>query len=210
VTIDMCHRYRDAVRAALPNALIVIDKRHVLDMARRNLVTVIGEQYRRWLSPCPLTLLALKGLMLKHRGELTKKQRTQLDTELAKSAYLQQAYDAKERFFKLYAAASHEAAAAVLDAWLDALSQGMRCAYKELVTALGNWRSEILNYWLAPRPATNGPAEGLNAVIKRINAAGGGGMKFRLLRARVVFGEPQRRAREALRKAARRTRRTRR
>jgi transposase len=207
VCIDMCHRYRDAVRAVLPQALVVIDKRHVLDMARRNLVTVIGEQYRRWLSPCPLTLLALKGLMIEHRGELTTKERTELDAELAKAPYLQQAYDAKERFFKLYAAASHEAAAAVLDAWLGSLSQGMGYVYADLVTALGNWRSEILNYWRTSRPVTNGPAEGLNSVIKRINDSGGGGMKFELLRARVVFGEPQRRAREALRKAVARTRR---
>ncbi len=207
VTMDMCHRYRDAVRTVLPHALIVIDKRHVLDMARRNLVTVIGEQCRRMTPACTMTRLALTGLMIKHRGQLTKKQRGLLDTEIEKSQYLRDAYDAKETFFKLYAAPSDADADGILNAWLDALSPGMRLAYKDLVTALGNWRTEILNYWRTPRPFTNGPAEGLNAVIKRINASGGGGMTFELLRARVVFGEPQRRAREALRKAARRTRR---
>jgi transposase len=210
VTMDMCRRYRDAVRAVLPHALIVIDKRHVLDMARRNLVTVIGEQYRRMTPACAMDLMTLKGLMIKHHGQLKPGEPERLSAELAKSPYLRDAYVTKEAFYRLYAAPSLQAAEQHLDAWLCSLSRGMRCAYEELVTALGNWRDEILNYWRTPQRVTNGPAEGLNAVIKRINARGGGGMPFELLRARVVFGEPQRRAREASRKAARRTRRTRR
>jgi hypothetical protein len=39
----------------------------------------------------------------------------------------------------------------------------------------------------------------LNAVIKRINAGGGGSMPFALLCARVIHGRPQRHARTARR-----------
>jgi transposase len=207
VTMDMCRRYRDAVREALPDALIVIDKWHVLNMARRNLVTVIREQYRRLTPSCSMTLLALTGLMIERRWDLKPAQRQQLSAELAKSAYLKAAYDAKETFYDLYAVPTLSAAEQYLDAWLGSLPQGMRCAYKELVTALGNWRGEILNYWRTPEPVTNAPAEALNGRIKRINAAGGGYMPFELLRERVLFGEPRRRRREALRRELARTRR---
>jgi transposase len=207
VTMDMCRRYRDVVREELPAAVIVVDKFHVLKMARECMVTVVGEQYRHLPRPCALSLAELKGLMIKRRHGLKKDQRVALDTALAGSAYLAEAYRKKEALCRLYDFGSHQAAAQHLSAWLASLSPGMRCAYKKLATALGNWRLEILAYWQAPERASNGPAEALNGVIKRINAAGGRRLPLPLLRARAVHGERRRRRREALRRALARTRR---
>ncbi len=47
VTMDMCRRYRDAMHAVLPHAAVVIDKWHVQAMARRALLSVLDQIYKR-------------------------------------------------------------------------------------------------------------------------------------------------------------------
>ncbi len=120
---------------------------------------------------------------------------------------LARAYALKEAFYAFHEQKLAPDAEIHLDAWLASLDPEMRLVFKELVTALANWRAEIVAYWASPERPTNALAESLNAKIKRINSAGGGYMPFALLRSRVVHGEPRRRAREERREAARKARR---
>jgi transposase len=197
-TIDMCHRYRDAIHAALPGATIVVDKFHVLQMARRALLTVLAEEYKCMPKAGRASRLELRGWLIKRGVELKQgPAAARLHDALAGVPRLAAAYAAKEDFWALYDCRSLDDAASHLDAWQAALDPTTRFYFRELTTALGNWRPEILAYWTTGKRLTNGSAEGLNAAIKRINAAGGGDLPFRLLRAWVLFGEAARRRRAA-------------
>ncbi len=113
---------------------------------------------------------------------------------------------AKETFWSLYDRGSAETAAAHLDAWEAGLAAPLYPYFRKVTAAIATWREEILAYWTTEKPVTNGPAQGLNAQIKRIQAAGGGSLPFSLLRARVLYGEAARRARAERRNVVRRKR----
>jgi len=206
VVIDMTSRYFDAIREALPHAFIVADPFHVLKQVLDCLRQVASTQHRYLPEPRP-KLMKLKSLLISRPAKLSKDDRKQLKKAFAGSSYLWQTYKWKERIIGLYSASSHGDAAMHLEWWIASLPRPMACAFKEALTAYKNWAPEILAYWLAPQRATNGPAEGMNSVIKRISREGGGDLSFKLLRARVLHGEPLRRAREARRQAVTRTRR---
>lgn len=80
VTMDMWQPYRDAVRQTLPNAVIVVDKFHVVRMAnlavetiRKNIRKELDAKQRRQLKND-------RFLMLKRRKDLTPMEQIILDS----------------------------------------------------------------------------------------------------------------------------------
>lgn len=206
-TMDMCPHYRRGMHNVLPGATIVIDKWHVTDTARRGMLSVLERVYKRLRKPKGLTRFTLRGWLIKQLNKLSRRTRKVLNKILAQNALLAEAHRIKEKLYRLHDLPDLATARGYLGACVAAISPGLKKAFSDLITATKNWGDDILAYWSFPEQVTNARAEGLNAVIKRINASGGGYMPFELLRARVLFGEPQRRARETARELARRQRR---
>ncbi|AOU97714.1 hypothetical protein BI364_07370 [Acidihalobacter yilgarnensis] len=62
----------------------------------------------------------------------------------------------------------------------------MRDAFKPILTAIGNWHTEIFNYF--DHPITNAYTESLNNLIRVMNRLGRG-YSFEALRAKILFTE---------------------
>jgi transposase len=99
VTMDMWRPYRQAVAAALPNAVVVVDKFHIvrmanqaLDKVRKDLRESLSDKKRR-------TLKKDRFILLHRKRDLDDQDLFILDTWTKNFPELGQAYELKEEFF---------------------------------------------------------------------------------------------------------------
>lgn len=200
VTIDMWRAYRDAVKEVLPDAIIIVDKFHVVKMANEALDT-LRQALKLELKPNQRRQLKSdRKLLLKREKKLTDYQKWLRDTWLGSFPELLQAYLMKEALFDFYEAKSKEEAEEYYQSWLTALNdlpKPIRAAYRKLVTSFKNWHTEIFTYF--DYKATNAYSESLNNRIKG-TIRDGRGYSFRVLRAKILY----RRLPKKLRKQSRR------
>ena len=184
VSIDMWLSYKRAIQAALPKAVVVVDRFHISAMANQGLDRVrkrhgqrIGTQGRR-------RLVRSRWLLLKRDKGLSDEQRFRRDAWLASSPSLSAAYWVKETFLNVWEVKGKEAAGRAFDAWLANVPKNMVPHYQPLLTAFGNWRAEILNWW--DHPITAGYTEAMNKTIKNI-ARSGPRQSFDVIRAKLLL-----------------------
>lgn len=183
VATDMWRPYKDAVQEVLPGVPVVVDKFHVVAMVSRGLEAVrrgmradMTEKMRRYL-------MRSRFLMLKRPKDLNAKDRMALDMMLDNVPDLKTAYGLKEEFADIYDLPKAQALEA-FRAWPAKVPTHLRPAFKEILSAMKNWETEILAFF--DHPITNGYTEAVNGVAKVINRAGRG-YTFDVLRARVLF-----------------------
>ena len=186
VAMDMWQPYRDACRAVIPDAQIVIDKFHVVRMANDAM-----ERVRKGLR-ARLSLKERRGLMhdrfvlLKREQELTDKDSLMLSGWIKNYDELGLAYRLKEDFFKIYDAQSPDEAQALYIEWKQQITPEIAPAFADLVRAWDNWAFWILGYF--EHPITNAYTESLNNLIRVMNRLGRG-YSFEALRAKILFAE---------------------
>ena len=186
VAMDMWVPYRDAVRAVIPQAQIVIDKFHVLKMANEAL-----EKVRKGLRES-LTLKERRGLMhdrfvlLKRAHDLGDKERLLLSGWTKNYDVIGIAYQLKEAFFGIYDAESSDEAASKYIEWKRGVTPEVAPAFSDLIRAWENWEPYILAYF--DHPITNAYTESLNNLIRVMNRLGRG-YSFEALRAKILFSE---------------------
>ena len=184
VTMDMWEPYKDAVYAALPNAVVVVDKFHVVRMANAAL-EVVRKEIRANLTPKQVRgLMHDRFILLKREDNLEPFQRLTLESWTKNFPVLGEAYRAKEDFFSIYDAMTIQEAKAAYDVWRRRLSPAISKAFKPLVTAMNNWETEILNYF--EHPVTNAYTECLNGLIRVIECSGRG-YSFDALRSKILY-----------------------
>ncbi|MBU6260607.1 MAG: ISL3 family transposase [Burkholderiales bacterium] len=185
VAIDMWRPYRDVARQMLPGVPVVIDKFHVVRTAsycmervriRLQKLRKAGER-REWLRS--------KATLNMRMAKLGVKARFNLDMWLANEPELAAAHGLKEAFYDIYDLPKAEAVAAY-DAFAARVPANLKADFKVLLTAMKNWRTEILAYF--DNPISNAYTEALNGVAKTINRQGRG-YSFEVLRARLLFGK---------------------
>ena len=186
VAMDMWRPYRDAVELLIPDALIVIDKFHVVRMAndaiekvRKSLRQKLTDKQRRGL-------MHDRFVLLKRNHELNDEQAFLLDGWCKNYPELGLAYQQKEAFFQIYEAQTKEEAAGLFVEWQRNLTPEITDAYADLVKAWNNWESYICNYF--DHKITNAYTESLNNLIRVTNRLGRG-YSFEALRAKILFSE---------------------
>ncbi|MZQ81168.1 ISL3 family transposase [Paenibacillus sp. 5J-6] len=182
VTMDMWKPYKDAVRAALPKAMIIIHKFSVLCLANQALET-IRKQYRESLSPKERRGLKHDRLILLKRH----KELTELDKELlSHHPSLDIAYNRKESFFDLYDSDSRQKAYVNYHTWKAKLPIELHAAFEPLTTVIENWEEEIFAYFDHRVASAN--TESLNklsGIMDRLGRI----CSFEALRAKILFSE---------------------
>jgi transposase len=166
VAMDMWRPYRDTVKAVIGNVPVVIDKFHVIRMANQ----------------------AVDKVRIRVQKEKDARTRVAWKRKVA------EAYRLKEAFFAIYEMPKAEATQAY-DSFLASVPDSMKADFKDLTTAMKNWRTEILAYF--DYPITNGYTEALNGVAKVINRAGRG-YSFEVMRARILYRTPRPKAEPVL------------
>ncbi|MBF0374809.1 MAG: transposase [Alphaproteobacteria bacterium] len=188
VVIDFHRPYRRAVRAALPQARIVVDKRHVLDIARRRLMSLRHSLARH---------LPRRFVSMSARGARRERISAMLSTpwERMKPAWrsrfeglerdypaLARAYRTKDAFGRFYDCPTRAAAEQHFDAWAAKLAPEQRQRFASVIRTMAEWREEVFAYFeIAARP-TAGFTESINRRLKEIAREGRGNLRNRALR----------------------------
>jgi transposase len=184
VAMDMWLPYRRIAANLLPQAAVVVDKWHVTKYADAGMET-IRKRHKTALSPnMRRRLVKDRFLLLKRGRNLSPEQRLIMQTWTHHFPDLAAAYEAKEAFYAVYDCPNRRAAEAAFDAWEAGLTQPMRAAFKDLLTATRNWREPIFNYF--DHRVTNAYTEAINGLIKIVNR-NGRGYSFPVLRARMLL-----------------------
>jgi transposase len=186
VTIDMWRPYLDVAQAMMPQAIVIIDKFHVVKMANGALETVRKATREGLTDRQRRTLKKDRYILLRPRSELDAKDTLLLETWTKNFTLLGQAYELKESFFEIYDAGSKTEAAKRFDAWRASVPDELETAFGPLIAAWSNWEEHILNYF--DSPITNAYTEALNGVIKLVNRKGRG-YSFDVIRAKILYGE---------------------
>lgn len=190
VTMDMWKPYRKAVRYAMPQAVIIVDKWHVQRLAN-DAMEMARRVYQGGLGISKETRKALKkgrSIFLKRPYTLSPKQLLDLDGWLKNTPELAGAYEIKEAFMEIWKARTAEDAKLRLDAWRESVPQHLLRLFKPVFTATRNWEPEIMNYFRHGGRRTNAATEARNRVIKMTNRLGAG-YSFDMIRARSLFGK---------------------
>ena len=186
VTMDMWSGYRSAVYEALPNAMVIVDKFHVLKMATEQM-----DSARKYLyKSAPHGLKKNKALFLKRASKLTPKAVEYRDQWFAEYPKLKKAYELKESLFEMYSCRTRAEAEQYFIDWQKSIPYGDSDfnGWRLLASTIRRCQKEIFNYFDAPASytRTNAFVEGLNSTI-RVIATQGRGYDFEVLRGKVLL-----------------------
>lgn len=187
VTMDMWRPYRLAVQATLPNAVVVVDKFHIVRMANQALDKVRKDLRESLTDKKRRTLKKDRFILLHRKRDLDDQDLFILDTWTKNFPELGQAYELKEEFFNIWdEEADKQAAWARYTEWKKAIPAEIAGQFKDITTAVDNWQEPIFNYF--DTGMTNAYTEALNGVIKVANR-NGRGYSFDAIRAKVLYSE---------------------
>lgn len=185
-TMDFKREYAAAVATIIPDAVIVIDKFHViqevnrcLDNVRKDLQNLYKKQgidIRRFKRS--------KRLFMTNWEDLGDNGASTLSGWFNEFPELYEAYMCKETLRDIYLTAdSYDQASEMFDLWLNAIPNFER--FSPMKKTMMQRKSQIINYWLFQW--TNAYTESVNNLIKGIEKAGRG-YKFETLRERCLLG----------------------
>lgn len=184
VVIDMSSVLFEAVKEAIPWAMIIIDIFHVLTKAEKG-VDRVRQRYRQKIKP-------VKGQRIMCRRELLKVHRprpnevpTELKPWFEAMPELGLAYEVKEALFEIQPSSSRRTALERLRRWREQFPPQLRDDFSELLSALANWEEWILNYFT--HRFTNAFTEERNKLVKDILREARG-CYFKTLRWRFLYG----------------------
>jgi transposase len=183
---DRWDAYHLAAKAKLPNAIVGVDRFHLmknlndaLTTARRTLQKPADEQ----------TKAVLKGSrwrLVKNRETLSNEELITLQVVLDASPPLNTCYPLKEEFRRLFNDTQDaQTASSLLDTWLEKVRRTGLKSLLAFANTVENGRSSILNYF--DSHLTNGFAEGINLKIKLLIRQAFGYRNFSSLRLHILL-----------------------
>ena len=145
--MDMCRRYKTAITKVFPNALIVVDKFHVVRMANDVVDALRSGTAAGLREDMGKQLNRDKNFFRRRAKKISPMKRMIRSDWLKNHPELEAVYWLKEQFFNINDLPSRAAAAMALDSWRAAVVHlGVDQHLKPLLTSTKNWRKEILAY----------------------------------------------------------------
>jgi transposase len=191
--IDMWAPSVSSIREALPNAVIVIDRFHVVKLLHECLETVRKEVRSQLTDRQRRVLMRDRFFLLKRKKELSERELLLVESWLNTFPRLSLAYSLKEEFHDVYEAESQEEALERYFRWLDRVTPDIVDAFLPFTNAIETWGESIFaffqNRWTAAY------TESLNAQL-RADTRQGRGYSWEILRARLLSGVGQHRHRK--------------
>lgn len=152
VSVDMWGGFQKVIKEVFPNALIVIDRFHVMQLVNKSLNKI-------------RLLVELKGLknrclLLKNAENLTEEEKEDLQELFIHSPCLSIAYELKEEFREIYETSTTvKMGQRRLKKWLVIA----RCLFGQTTQTIFKYIEEICNYFI--NGTTSGVMEGLNKAL---------------------------------------------
>lgn len=185
VSIDMWGPYRESARALLPNAMIVVDKWHVLSKLNAALDRVRNRVRRA--SGSRRNPHKGRRLLQTSRHKLSPARRMLVDGILINNPDIDAAWIAKEAFYDIWNNKTRSDAEAMFDQWAATIPPNIEAEFGPIAKMVNNWREEIFAYF--DYPVTNAYTEAVNGLIKIANRAGRG-YSFESIRAKALLMKP--------------------
>jgi transposase len=186
VTMDFAHPYAKAVKECLPDAVVVIDKFHVVqDINKKIDSTRIAIHKQAKKDGKNIKRLRNEHTLFKTNLEDLSTEACQMLTDwFEEYPELGEVYWVKEKFREIYAKAEtkHEASK-MFNKWLDEIPTQYG-EMKSLKRYFKSRKDDIINYF--DYRQTNALTESMNNTIKEIEKIGHG-YRFEVLRARSLF-----------------------
>jgi len=173
VSVDMWGGFQKVIKEVFPNALIVIDRFHVMKLVNKSLNKI-------------RLLLELKGLknrclLMKNSSDLTEKEQQELQELLNYSGCLSIGYELKEELREIYESSSTvKMGRRKLEKWLVSA----RYIFPQTARTLLRHIQEICHYFV--NKTTSGVMEGINNKIKLIIRQSYGFNTFHSLREKLL------------------------
>lgn len=184
VAMDMWQPYRDAVKAVLPKATIVVDRFHIARMGGEALERLRKEVRADLPRKGRLQLMGDRWLLLRNERDLDATQTILLESILGQFPLLAKGWKAKEAFRNVWNNKTREEGEAAYEQWLDDLDPEIAPAFGDLKKAMANWHTEIFNYF--EHRITNAYTESFNAIARKMDRMGRG-YSFEVLRAKLLL-----------------------
>jgi len=169
VCTDIWEGYITAVEEALPNAMIVLDRFHVIRHARDGVDTLRKQEVRRLKKELPKdTADGLKHTLWpfrKRSGALDPAEQERLETLLAASPALRQAYALREQLTAIFDTARSKAdGLRRLRVWRRRVEKSELTCFDPFLSLLDRWLDLVANYFISHH--TSSFVEGLNNKLK--------------------------------------------
>lgn len=180
---DMWDGFITVAEKLMPNAMIVVDRFHVVSNLHRA-IDCIRRDLRRDHKD-EETLKKLRWVLLKRHQDLTKDEHARLEKAFDFAPQLEQVYQLKEDFRLWYDTFTSRSDADIwLTYWIDQAKALNNTYLNTFVSTLTNWREKILNFFVDG--VSNGMVEGLNNILKLILRRAFGYANFNHFRLRVL------------------------
>jgi transposase len=173
VSVDMWGGFPKVAQKVFPNAVLVIDRFHVMK--------AVNQDLNRLRKKLGITDRGSKFLLLRNGVDLAPDQIVKLAAVLDKSASLRIAYELKEEFRQIYET-NHTVKSGryQFDKWLRLAD----LFFHEATSTIRNHLDGICNYFISR--TTSGVMEGINNRIKLIKRQGYGFSNFDNFRSRLL------------------------
>lgn len=185
VAMDFAEGYAACVKKILPDAIIVIDKYHVIQLINRcvDKVRIRLQNYYRSQGYDIRIFKNARKLFMTNWEDLKPEALDKMNEWFKAFPELYEAYMVKEIFRDIYATAkNYGEALAMFNDWLDAIPPAEE--FRAMKETFIKRKQHILNYW--SYRWTNAYTESVNNAIKNIEKAGRG-YKFDVLRDRCIL-----------------------
>lgn len=169
ISVDMSTAYMSGIRKHFPNATVILDKFHIIKMPNDAVDKVRkrtnrdlkkdGKPYPKWS----------KYTVLYHKENHDEKHKARMEEIRLLNPELARAFDLKEEFCRFFEAADKEAAREWFYDWYNRANLSGIPEMQDVARRLFERLEDMLN-WFDHR-ISNGVAEGMNSVYKRIKAA---------------------------------------
>lgn len=180
VCMDLCTSYRTIVREVLPDAAVVADKYHLIQLG-----TKAVDQVRRAVKRQRRAKLKYDTrIVRKRRHNLTPSDKEALDYWKAKVPKLATAYELKEDFCEIWDAPNKTRGRALYQAWRKTSLKLAPEAFRPRINKIQQWNQEVFNClsW----PITNGYTERINGLAKHLYRTTRR-LAFEALRAKLLY-----------------------
>jgi transposase len=173
VSVDMWGGFPKVIEKVFPNAVVVIDRFHVMKAINSNLNTIRKQS--------GIKVKNNKFILLKNGIDLSTEENEKLELILRQSERLRTAYELKESFRAIYESKlTVEEGKNKIELWMNEA----RKVYCKAITTISNHIEGICNYFL--NRTTSGVMEGINNKSKLIKRRAYGFVNFDNFRMRLL------------------------
>jgi len=188
VSIDMSTAYRDVVKAVMPQAIIIIDKFHVVRCANQALDQVRNRSRKASKSPRRNPWRGQRLLRMRaHR--LNPALQMEVQGIKDNNPLVDDAHTCKEAFFRIWDMPNRQEAETEFLFWETMMPESVKPEFGKVAGMIKRWREEIFSYFDYPH-LTNAYTENRNGIVKLANRMGRG-YSFDVIRAKSLLAKPR-------------------